>query len=101
MHAHKCKKCSTVFYHSNEMRGNVEAHKCPVCGASEWDQFAPENAKLPNFGHGGSYPVLAAQASSLDRLVNVASNIVMLVMLGACVVLVGIGVYRAIKEGGV
>lgn len=49
MHAHKCGKCGCLFFHSNEMKGNAAAHRCPICGESQWAQFQPENAKLPRF----------------------------------------------------
>lgn len=86
MHAHKC-KCGTVFYHSNEMRGNAAAHRCPACGESQWQQFAPENAKLPNF----SAPIPATGNAT-------ANDIMEKVYWGMMIVFVGCLIYGAVKS---
>jgi hypothetical protein len=39
-HLHRCQNCGTVWGHGNMMAADVEAHKCPKCGASEWRQFS-------------------------------------------------------------
>lgn len=87
MHAHKCGKCGTIFYHSNEMRGNAAAHKCPACGESQWEQFAPENAKLPNYGPA---PVMVKAVTAQDIMEKI--------YWGMMIVFVGCLIYRAVKD---
>lgn len=94
MHAHRCKKCATVFYHSNEMRGSANAHKCPVCGNAEWEQFAPENAKLPNF-NGSEQFAAHVHGNPLSQTVIDALNIVSAVLLCAAA---GLIFYKALAQ---
>lgn len=81
MHAHKCEKCGTIFYHSNEMRGSVAAHRCPACGESQWAQYTPENAKLPNF----EVPIIRTSSAALltvNEVLHTATWILMFVAAG-------------------
>jgi hypothetical protein len=38
-HLHRCQSCGTVWGHGNMMAGDVEAHKCPKCGAEGKDNW--------------------------------------------------------------
>jgi hypothetical protein len=38
-HRHKCGKCGCIWEHSNDMRGNDDAHKCPKCSEEQWVQY--------------------------------------------------------------
>lgn len=39
-HLHRCQNCGLVWGHGNMMARDVEAHKCPRCGKTEWRQFS-------------------------------------------------------------
>lgn len=39
-HLHRCQNCGVIWGHGNMMAEDVEAHKCPKCGRSEWRHFS-------------------------------------------------------------
>jgi hypothetical protein len=40
-HAHCCSKCGLVWQHSDDMRGDENAHTC-ACGEMSWYQHRPD-----------------------------------------------------------
>lgn len=38
MHAHRCKGCGTMIVHGDEKFQDNEAHECPKCHGTEWEQ---------------------------------------------------------------
>jgi len=52
MHAHKCEFCfkngkTVIWAHGEKCAGNLEAHKCPVCGNVQWRKYMIAIAELP------------------------------------------------------
>lgn len=90
MHSHKCGACGLLWHHSNEMRGIPEAHKCPRCGAAQWQQYHHGNDPLPG-------QVAQVQPQSLPNTIADWANAVAMILFA-----VGAGyiVYRYIREGG-
>jgi hypothetical protein len=39
-HLHRCQNCGVIWGHGNMMADDVEAHKCPKCGRTEWRHFS-------------------------------------------------------------
>lgn len=38
-HEHRCQACGAMWQHGIEQRGNVESHRCPVCGRVQWQVY--------------------------------------------------------------
>src|SRR5262249_22001052 len=52
LHAHQCKACAgngitSIWIHAEKCRGVEQAHKCPQCGALEWEKRPLPLGKLP------------------------------------------------------
>ncbi len=39
-HLHRCQNCGVIWGHGNMLFRDVEAHKCPKCGKSEWLHYS-------------------------------------------------------------
>lgn len=100
MHSHRCKNCGVIWHHSDEMRGNVVAHKCPACGKMEWEQFNHAGDQLPHEGHGGRGPavpaVYAVPAATGDKILNAVHVVAASVLLVCVVILGGIAIVRGV-----
>jgi hypothetical protein len=46
-HLHRCQNCGTIWGHGNMLVEDVEAHKCPKCGRSEWHHYSGGGAPAP------------------------------------------------------
>jgi predicted RNA-binding Zn-ribbon protein involved in translation (DUF1610 family) len=40
-HKHKCpnKDCGHIWEHGNDCMGDEKEHKCPQCGAMQWEKY--------------------------------------------------------------
>jgi hypothetical protein len=91
-HLHRCQNCGTVWGHGNMMAGDIEAHKCPNCGAE-----GKENWRI--YRGGGSpvaqFPPHQAQPESSWTLFSVLNWI----MLVGTLVFVGIVAWDYFARG--
>lgn len=39
-HLHRCQECGTIWGHGHMMQRDIEAHKCPKCGKTEWRVYS-------------------------------------------------------------
>lgn len=118
MHSHKCVNpgcpgkingVPVIWHHSNEMRGNVEAHKCPVCGFAQWEQHEHKSQPLPGeivncypgyrrVGGTDLAPTLVPVRFKKSA-VEIAVDVVYWGLVVSVVVLAGFHIYKAYRKG--
>jgi hypothetical protein len=73
---------STVWIHGDDKRGCAQAHKCPKCGAQEWEKWLVEVGKLPAHQAHGHAEVLTISAYQIVGLAFVIAGLLIVIYAG-------------------
>lgn len=82
-HLHRCQNCGMIWGHGNMLIEDVEAHKCPKCGKSEWGKYSGRLSDAPHPPRGNTLTVVTWDYRAyLQALLTVAVVVMGAILLG-------------------
>jgi predicted RNA-binding Zn-ribbon protein involved in translation (DUF1610 family) len=84
-HLHRCQNCGTIWGHGDVLVEDVEAHKCPKCGAQQWRKFSGLNSDRENQPTNAITVVTWNYSAYLRAILTVAVIVIGAVLLGTLV----------------